>query len=71
MEDIAQRGLQLVYVTADEAKASDRAKDFAKAAGRQNRALKECFAVVDRRGTVTRIDQRVTGDQCGRKFRSG
>jgi hypothetical protein len=63
VEEIEKRGLQLVYVTADEAKASERAHAFAKAINRQNRALKEGFAVVDRRGTVTRIDQRTTGDQ--------
>ena len=49
-------------MSADEAKASERARSFAKAIDRQNRALKEGFAVVDERGTVTRIDQRVTGD---------
>jgi len=62
-EEIENRGLILVYVTAEEAQASERAKAFAKAVGRQNRAMKEGFAVVDQRGTVTRIDQRVTGDQ--------
>ena len=59
---IEDRGPILVYVTADEAKASERARAFAKAIERQNRAVKEGFAVVDERGTVTRIDQRVTGD---------
>lgn len=59
---IEDRGPILVYVTAEEARASQRAQSFAKAVGRQNRALKEGFAVVDERGTVTRIDPRVTGD---------
>lgn len=62
VEDLANRKLTLVYVGADEARRSERAKDFAKAIGRSNRALKEGFAVVDRRGAITRIDQRVTGD---------
>jgi len=60
---IEQRGLILVNVSREEAEASHRAHDFAKALGRQNRVLKEGFAVVDQRGTVTRIDQRTTGDQ--------
>ena len=59
---IEDRGLILVYVTAEEARASERARAFAKTIGRQNRGLKEGFAVVDQRGTVTRIDQRTTGD---------
>ena len=59
---IEDRGPILVYVTADEAQASERARAFAKAIDRQNRALKEGFAVVDERGAVTRIDQRTTGD---------
>lgn len=62
-QEIEKRGHILTYVTAEEARASERAAAFAKAAGRQNRALKEGFAVVDTRGTVTRIDQRTTGDQ--------
>jgi hypothetical protein len=61
-EEIKARGLILVYVTADQAKESYRKHAFAKAVGRQNRVLREGFAVVDQRGTVTRIDQRVTGD---------
>jgi hypothetical protein len=60
---LEERGLILVHVSAEEAKASQRAHAFAKAVERQNRALKEGFAVVDQRGNVTRIDQRVTGDQ--------
>jgi hypothetical protein len=60
---IEDRGLILVHVSREEAEASQRAAAFAKAIGRQNRALKEGFAVVDRRGNVTRIDQRATGDQ--------
>jgi Relaxase/Mobilisation nuclease domain len=63
VERIKNSGLILVYVSADEAKTSARAQTFAKATGRQNRALREGFAVVDSRGTVTRIDQRTTGDQ--------
>ena len=59
---IEDRGLILVHVSREEAEASQRAAAFAKAIGRQNRALKEGFAVVDRRGNVTRIDQRATGD---------
>ena len=62
-EEIKRRGLHLVYVTPEEAYASERARAFARAIGRQNRALREGFAVVDRRGNVTRIDQRATGDQ--------
>ena len=62
-EQIEKRGLILVYVSAEEAAASQRAQAFAKAIGHQNRALKEGFAVVDSRGNVTRIDQRTTGDQ--------
>ena len=62
VQAIEDRGPSLVYVSADEAKASERARSFAKAIDRQNRALREGFAVVDERGTVTRIDQRVTGD---------
>jgi hypothetical protein len=60
---IEDRGLILVHVSADEAAASQRAQAFAKAIGRQNRAVKEGFAVVDARGNVTRIDQRTTGEQ--------
>jgi hypothetical protein len=59
---IEDRGLILVHVSREEAKASQRAAAFAKAIGRRNRALTEGFAVVDRRGNVTRIDQRATGD---------
>jgi hypothetical protein len=59
---IEDRGLILVHVCAEEARASERAHAFAKAINRQNRALKEGFAVVDQRGNVTQIDQRVTGD---------
>ena len=51
-----------MHVSREEAEASQRAAAFAKAIGRQSRALKEGFAVVDRRGNVTRIDQRATGD---------
>jgi hypothetical protein len=61
-QEIEGRGLILVHVSAEEAKASERIHAFAKATGRQSRALKEGFAVVDARGTVTRIDQRATGD---------
>jgi hypothetical protein len=61
-QEIEKRGLILVYVTPDQAQESYRKHAFAKAVGRQNRALKEGFAVVDRRGNVTRIDQRTTGD---------
>jgi hypothetical protein len=59
---LEDRGLALVYVSAEEARDSERARAFAKAIDRQNRALKEGFAVVDARGNVTRIDQRTTGD---------
>jgi hypothetical protein len=59
---IEDRGLILVYVSREEAAKSYRAREFAKAIKQQNRALKEGFAVVDRRGTVTKIDQRTTGD---------
>jgi hypothetical protein len=61
-EEIARRGLILVHVSREEAAETYRAREFAKAIERQNRALKEGFAVVDRRGNVTRIDQRTTGD---------
>jgi hypothetical protein len=61
-EEIAKRDLIPVYVSREEAADSYRAREFAKAIGRQNRALREGFAVVDRRGNVTRIDQRTTGD---------
>ena len=60
---IEERGLILVHVSAEEAQTSERSHAFAKAINRQNRALKEGFAVVDQRGNVTRIDQRTTGDQ--------
>jgi len=59
-EEIERRGLHLVYVTSEEVRASQRKQDFARAVGRQNRSLPEGFAVVDQRGSVTRIDQRVT-----------
>ena len=62
VEDLEKRGLIMVHVSREEAAASYRARDFAKSIKRQNRALKEGFAVVDARGSVTRIDQRVTGD---------
>jgi hypothetical protein len=52
-----------VHVSREEAEDSWRASAFHKAIGRQSRALKEGFAVVDRRGNVTRIDQSATGDQ--------
>jgi hypothetical protein len=61
-EELENRGLILVHISREEAAASYRAREFAKAVKRQNRALKEGFAVVDQRGTVTKIDQRVTGD---------
>jgi hypothetical protein len=61
-EEFERRGLILVHVSRDEAAQSYRSRDFAKAIKRQNRALKEGFAVVDGRGNVTRIDQRATGD---------
>ena len=38
-------------------------KGFGESVRATKRTLKEGFAVVDRRGTVTRIDQRTTGDQ--------
>jgi hypothetical protein len=59
---LEDRGLILVHVSREEAENSWRAAAFAKAIGRQNRALKEGFGVVDMRGNVTRIDQRTTGD---------
>ena len=52
-----------MHVSREEAADTYRAREFAKAVGRQNRALREGFAVVDRRGNVTCIDQRTTGDQ--------
>jgi hypothetical protein len=61
-QEIEKRGLILVHVTPEQAKESYRKSAFAKAVGRQSRALREGFAVVDQRGTVTRIDQRTTGD---------
>jgi hypothetical protein len=61
-QEIDHRGLILVHVSREEAAASYRAREFAKAAGRQNRVLKEGFAAVDKRGNVYRIDQRATGD---------
>jgi hypothetical protein len=60
---IEDKGLILVHVSRDEAENSWRAAAFAKAIGRQNRALREGFAVVDQRGNVTRIEQRNTGSQ--------
>ena len=59
---IEDRGLIPVHVSREEAEDSWRAAAFHKAIGRQSRALKEGFAVVDERGNVTRIDQRTTGD---------
>jgi Relaxase/Mobilisation nuclease domain len=59
---IEDRGLILVHVSREEAAASYRAREYAKEIKHQNRALKEGFAVVDRRGSVYRIDQRTTGD---------
>ena len=59
---IEDRGLILVHVSREEAQASQRAHAFAKAAGRQNRAIKEGFAAVDGRGNLTRIDARTTGE---------
>jgi hypothetical protein len=61
-EELENRGLILVHVSRQEAAASYRAREYAKEIKRQNRALKEGFAVVDARGNVTKIDQRVTGD---------
>jgi MobA/VirD2-like, nuclease domain len=61
-QEIENRGLILVHVSREEAAASYRAREYAKTINRQNRALKEGFAVVDQRGNVTKIDQRVTGD---------
>jgi hypothetical protein len=62
-QEIENRGLILVHVSREEAEASHRAHAFATAIDRQNRELREGFAVVDQRGNVTRIDQRTTGDQ--------
>lgn len=62
-KQLAGKGLILVHVSAEEAKASERAHDFAKAISRRNRPVREGFAVIDQRGSVTRIDQRTTGDQ--------
>jgi hypothetical protein len=59
---LEDRGLILVHVSREEAEKSWRAAAFAKAIGRQSRALREGFGVVDQRGNVTRIDQRTTGD---------
>ena len=61
-EELENRGLILVHVSRQEAATSYRAREYAKEIKRQNRALKEGFAVVDARGNVTKIDQRVTGD---------
>ncbi len=62
-ERIEDKGLILVHVSREEAEDSHRKHAFAKAIGNQRRELREGFAVVDQRGNVTRIDQRVTGDQ--------
>jgi hypothetical protein len=59
---IEDRGLILVHVSREEGEDSRRRAAFAAAIGRQNRAFKEGFAVVDSRGNVIRIDQRTTGD---------
>jgi hypothetical protein len=59
---LEDKGLILVHVSREEAEASHRAHAFAKAIDRQNRELREGFAVVDQRGNVTRVDQRTTGD---------
>ena len=59
---VEDRGLILVHVSREEAADSYRAREYAKAIKHQNRALKEGFAVVDRRGSVYRVDQRTTGD---------
>ncbi|MBV9964399.1 MAG: relaxase/mobilization nuclease domain-containing protein, partial [Alphaproteobacteria bacterium] len=59
---LEDKGLILVHISHEEAEASHRAHAFAKAVDRQSRELREGFAVVDQRGNVTRIDQRVTGD---------
>lgn len=61
-EAIEKRGLILVHVSREEAADSYRAREYAKAIKGQNRALKEGFAVVDRRGNAYRVDQRTTGD---------
>jgi hypothetical protein len=61
-EELEHRGLILVHVSRAEAEASHRAHQFAEAIGSERRELREGFAVVDSRGNVTRIDQRVTGD---------
>lgn len=58
---LKERGLILAYVTPEAAKASQRGKALAKAAGRQNRALKEGFVVVNERWNVSRIDARTAG----------
>jgi hypothetical protein len=59
---LEDRGLILVHVSREEAEKSWRAAAFHKAIGRQSRALKEGFAVVDQRGNFYRVDQRTTGD---------
>ena len=61
-QEIEKRGLELVYVSREQADASHRSHAFAKTINRQSRELREGFGVVDQRGNVTRIDQRVTGD---------
>lgn len=61
-QEIDNRGLALVYLSSAEADTSHRSHAFAKAINRQSRAIREGFGVVDQRGNVTRIDQRVTGD---------
>ena len=62
-KEIENRRLELVYVSRAQADASHRLHVFAKSINRQRRELREGFGVVDQRGNVTRIDQRVTGDQ--------
>jgi relaxase-like protein len=62
-ERLEDKGLILVHVSYEEAETSHRAHVFAKAIGNERRELREGFAIVDQRGNVTRIDQRVTGDQ--------
>ena len=61
-QEIDTRGLALVYVSRERADASHRSHAFARTVNRQSRELREGFGVVDPRGNVTRIDQRVTGD---------
>jgi 23S rRNA pseudoU1915 N3-methylase RlmH len=61
-KEIERRGMELVHVSREQADASHRAHVFTKSINRQRRELREGFGVVDQRGNVTRIDQRVTGD---------